>query len=86
MPYRPPLLQGAALSQVHSTHILCIGSNQLGIVDKKVCVDEVEIDIVDELGRGGEVGEVPLDVDVRDLSLPELQHLSDIVQIDTCVS
>ena len=68
-------LQWPPFSQVHSSHILGVGGDQLGIVDEEVGVDEAEVDVMDELGGGDEVGEVALDVNVGSSCLPQLQHL-----------
>ena len=53
---------------------LCVGRHQPRIVDEEVCVDQSEINFMDQLGTGAEVGKPSLDVLVGHLSLPVLEN------------
>ena len=53
---------------------LCVGRHQPRIVDEEVCVDQSEINVVDQLRAGAEVREPSVDVLVGHLGLPVLEH------------
>ena len=60
---------------MHSPHILGVGSREPGIVHEEVCVNKIEIHVIDE-GRGvSEVRIVLLDINICHARLPSFQNI-----------